>query len=52
MDLSKHGVELLPGAVVSSLGQKLLDLFPDLIFIQMPAIVIVNACAGSWIGST
>lgn len=52
MNLSKHGVELLPRAVVSSLRQKLLDLLPDLILVQMPAVVVVNAGACSWVRST
>ena len=50
--LGKHRVELLPGAVVSSLWQKLFDLLPDLILIQMPAVVIVNAGAGSRVRCT
>ena len=50
--LGKHRVELLPGAIVSSLWQKLFDLLPDLILIQMPAVVIVNAGAGSRVRCT
>ena len=50
--LSEHGVELLPGAIVSSLGKKLFDLLPDLILVQMPAVVIVNAGTCGWVGST
>lgn len=51
-NLSEHGVELFPRAVVTSLRQKLLDLLPDLIFIQMPAVIIINAGACSWVRGT
>lgn len=50
--LGKHGVELLPRAVVASLGQELLDLLPHLILVQMPAVVVVDAGARSRVRRT
>lgn len=42
-DLAEEQVELLARAVVSSLGQEELDLLLNLFFIQMPAVLIVDA---------
>lgn len=50
--LGEHGVELLPRAIVASLGQELLDLLPHLILVQMPAVVVVDAGARSRVRRT
>lgn len=42
-DLAEEQVELLARAVVSSLGQEELDLLLNLLFIQMPAVLIIDA---------
>lgn len=42
-DLAEEQVELLARAVVSSLGQEELDLLLNLLFVQMPAVLIVDA---------
>lgn len=42
-DLAEEQVELLARAMVSSLGQEELDLLLNLLFIQMPAVLIVDA---------
>lgn len=47
-DLAEEQVELLARAVVSSLGQEELDLLLNLLFIQMPAVLIIDtgSCCG------
>lgn len=42
-DLAEEQVELLARAVVSSLGQEELDLLLNLLLVQMPAVLIVDA---------
>lgn len=42
-DLAEEQVELLARAVVSSLGKEELDLLLNLLFIQMPAVLIIDA---------
>lgn len=42
-DLAEEQVELLARAVVSSLGQEELDLLLNLLFVQMPAVLIIDA---------
>lgn len=44
-DLAEEQVELLARAVVSSLGQEELDLLLNLLFVQMPAVLIIDAGA-------
>lgn len=47
-DLAEEQVELLAGAVVSSLGEEKLDLLLNLLFIQVPAVLIIHtgSCCG------
>lgn len=46
--LAEEQVELLARAVVSSLGQEELHLLLDLLLVQVPAVLVVNAgpCSG------
>jgi hypothetical protein len=51
-NLCEQGVELLVGIIVTALGQVGLDLLTHLLFIQVPAVVIVCARSCRRIGST
>lgn len=46
--LGEEEVELLARAVVAPLGQEEFDLFPNLLLVKMPAVLIVHAgsCRG------
>lgn len=41
--LGKHGIELLPRAIVTPLGEKELHLFFHLFFIQVPTVLVIDA---------
>jgi hypothetical protein len=51
-NLCEQGVELLVGIIVTALGQVGLDLLTHLLFIQVPAVIIVCACSCRRIGCT
>lgn len=50
--LCEQGVQLLVGIIVTALGQVGLDLLTHLLFIQVPAVIIVCARSCCWIGCT
>lgn len=42
-NLGEEEVELLARAVVAPLGQEEFDLFPNLLLVEMPAVLVVHA---------